>query len=166
MSTLDTEAHPVAVMWRRQPLTTGVGREVAVMAAGGPSEDKEDRQMRPSDCARASTLSSGVDNSYGQRSRQKKSFVAVARAASICSPLQHQLSVDLEDFRAPTPLPQLPPTPPPANLELMVESPMFQWKLSSPPPRRVSPTPTFSRPGSPSLRHGYTRHEKLTEQSL
>jgi len=172
MSTLDTDPHPMAVMWRRQPLTAGVGREVAVMAAGGPTEGEGDRRIQPSDSARgpsrptsvalssdvrdlvaSSSTSSVSDINNGQRSRRKATFAAVAKTAAVSSTLQHQLSADLEDFRAPTPLPQLPPTPP-AHQELS-ESPMFQWKLSSPPPRRVFPPPTFSRPGSPAQRHGY-----------
>jgi hypothetical protein len=162
MSALEATDSRLGVMWRRQPISNGGGREVAVMAAGGPSEDEEEEDqrvpIRPPDTAaglspeakppagihsiRDSSATSGASRG------RKTTFVAVAKVAKVSSCLQNQLSTDLEDFRAPTPRPMLPPTVPQLS-----ESPMFQWKLSSPPPRRVSPIPSSYRPGSPQPRH-------------
>jgi hypothetical protein len=155
MSAVGTTADQPAVIWRRQPISPTGGREVAVMAACGSleEEDRADRiqgqscrpaaavtSLRPST---ATTMSSGAE--------RKASFSAVARAARLSSSFQCQLSTDVVDFRAPTPRPGASP-PPPAHQS---ESPMFQWKLSSPPPRRASPIPSgyiIQRPVSPSLR--------------
>ena len=139
------EADHPTVVWRRQSFCPG--REVAVMAAGGPFEDSDTADhMKEPPAVSAAVRSNGAD--CGRE--RKTSFIAAAKVVKITSALQCQLST--EDFRAPTPRPL-----PPSQLS---ESPMFQWKLSSPPPRRsISPLPTaynnhHHRPGSPALRQG------------
>jgi hypothetical protein len=144
-----------AVIWRRQPISPTGGREVAIMAAGGSLEedDKADRSQGESGRPPAvSLLRPCTSNTTSNGSERKASFGAVARAVRLSSSFQCQLSADVVDFRAPTPRPKA--SPPPAHQS---ESPMFQWKLSSPPPRRASPIPSGyinHRPVSPSLRQG------------